>query len=69
MQISKRVYRQKNFHKIFYIIICTDIDIEKAINAKDEKKTNFTTTIYEMLKKEKNAINDDLNTNDIVNFI
>ena len=59
---------KKNFHEIFYIVICINIDIEKVVNAKCEKK-NFTTTIFEISKKEKNAINDDLNANNVVNLI
>ena len=53
LQISKRTHRQKIFYEIFYIVIRINIDIEKAVNAKREKKTNFTTIVFEILKKEK----------------
>ena len=65
----KRAHRQKNFHEIFYIIIRINIDIEKVVNAKREKKTSFTTTVFEILKKKKDTIDNDLNANDVVNFI
>ena len=46
----------KKLSRDFYNVIHINIDIEKIVNAKREKKINFTTTIFEISKEEENTI-------------